>query len=76
MSQNTGKSFLASLLVLALLSGLLSLRSQPPASAAPLVGITERVSVSSRGEQGDDWNRVSSISGDGRFVAFDPLSDW
>lgn len=33
-------------------------------------GATERVSVSSAGGQGNDWSVRSSISGDGRYVAF------
>jgi Tol biopolymer transport system component len=35
-----------------------------------LTGTTERVSVSSVGEQGDLWSRVPVLSGDGRYVAF------
>jgi archaellum component FlaF (FlaF/FlaG flagellin family) len=35
-----------------------------------LTGATERVSVSSAGEQGNNWTVGASISGDGRFVAF------
>jgi len=35
-----------------------------------LAGITERVSVSSAGAQGDDHSLWASISADGRFVAF------
>jgi Tol biopolymer transport system component len=33
-------------------------------------GGLERVSVSSAGEQGDDWSLAPSISADGRYVAF------
>jgi Tol biopolymer transport system component len=33
-------------------------------------GVTERVSVNSRGRQGNDWSHSSSISADGRYVAF------
>ncbi|MEW6267841.1 MAG: hypothetical protein AB1689_00920 [Thermodesulfobacteriota bacterium] len=33
-------------------------------------GKTRRVSVSSTGEQGDDWSGYAAISGNGRFVAF------
>jgi len=35
-----------------------------------LTGTTERVSVSSAGEQGNGWSGGASISADGRFVAF------
>ncbi|TVQ31479.1 MAG: hypothetical protein EA376_09380 [Phycisphaeraceae bacterium] len=37
-------------------------------------GVTERVSVSSSGEQGDDSSILSSVSADGRFVAFMSLA--
>lgn len=33
-------------------------------------GITERVSISSSGEQANDWSYAASISADGRYVAF------
>ncbi|MDO5648693.1 MAG: hypothetical protein Q4G20_12240, partial [Paracoccus sp. (in: a-proteobacteria)] len=33
-------------------------------------GVTERVSVSSSGEQGGEWSSTPSISADGRFVTF------
>jgi len=39
--------------------------------AAPTAGLTERVSVSSTREQGDDKSQYPSISADGRFVAFE-----
>jgi Tol biopolymer transport system component len=39
-------------------------------SRAQSNGITERVSVSSSGEQGNDESRFSSISANGRYVAF------
>lgn len=35
---------------------------------------TTRVSVSSAGTEGDDWSRDSSISADGRYVAFSSLA--
>jgi Tol biopolymer transport system component len=35
---------------------------------------TTRVSVSSNGTQGNDWSRNSSISADGRYVAFSSLA--
>ena len=50
--------------VLIALGCLLAVRSL--ASAAT----TERVSVSSAGEQGNDWSHQPSISADGRYVAF------
>jgi Tol biopolymer transport system component len=34
-------------------------------------GVTERVSVSSAGVQGNNWSAVPSISADGRYVAFE-----
>jgi Tol biopolymer transport system component len=34
-------------------------------------GVTERVSVSSSGVQGNNWSAVPSISADGRYVAFE-----
>ena len=34
------------------------------------IDVTERVSVSSAGEQGNSWSQVPSISADGRYVAF------
>jgi hypothetical protein len=37
-------------------------------------GITERVSVSSNGEQGNLWSNSASISGDGRYVAFESVA--
>ena len=33
-------------------------------------GVTERVSVSSTGEQGNGWSENPAISADGRYVAF------
>jgi Tol biopolymer transport system component len=39
-----------------------------------LTGATERVSVSSTGEQGDAISYTSSISADGRYVAFDSVA--
>ncbi|MEZ4512377.1 MAG: thrombospondin type 3 repeat-containing protein [Chloroflexota bacterium] len=50
------------------LLGLLLLVTLQLASAAP--GDIERVSVDSSGGQGNDGSTVSSISSDGRFVAF------
>jgi Tol biopolymer transport system component len=38
-------------------------------------GVTERVSVSSAGEQADGTSSRPDISGDGRFVAFDSTAD-
>jgi len=40
-----------------------------------IAGTTERVSVSSTGEQGNNGSRVGAISADGRFVAFDSSAD-
>src|SRR4051794_5813890 len=48
-------------------AALLLAASAPAALAAP----TERVSVSSSGQQGDEGSRDPSISGNGRYVAFD-----
>jgi Tol biopolymer transport system component len=36
-----------------------------------LLGRTERISLSSSGEQGDDESRGASVNADGRFVAFE-----
>jgi WD40-like Beta Propeller Repeat len=38
-------------------------------------GVTRRVSVSSMGTEGNNWSFNASISGDGRFVAFDSEAD-
>jgi Tol biopolymer transport system component len=38
-------------------------------------GVTERVSVSSLGGEGNDWSYEPSISADGRFVSFESLAD-
>jgi Tol biopolymer transport system component len=35
-----------------------------------ITGVTERVSVSSNGSQGDMWSDTPAFAGDGRFVAF------
>jgi hypothetical protein len=44
--------------------------------AAPaLAQVTQRVSVSSAGLQGNEWSVGSVISADGRFVAFSSLAD-
>jgi Tol biopolymer transport system component len=40
-------------------------------AGAARAGVTERVSVSSSGEQGNNWSYGFSISADGRFVTFD-----
>src|SRR5512143_1984471 len=34
-------------------------------------GTIERIAVSNEGVQGDDWSMDPSVSGDGRFVAFE-----
>jgi hypothetical protein len=39
-----------------------------------LLGTTERVSVDAAGNEGNQISVASSISGDGRFVAFDSLA--
>lgn len=39
-----------------------------------VTGETERVSITSEGVQGDHWSRKPSLSGDGRYVAFDSSS--
>lgn len=36
--------------------------------------VTQRVNVSSAGEQANDWSRTSSISADGRYVTFQSLA--
>ncbi|HMJ00986.1 MAG TPA: hypothetical protein VK488_14210 [Gaiellaceae bacterium] len=36
-----------------------------------LTGVTERVSLSSTGEQGNDWSFSPQLSADGRFVVFE-----
>jgi CSLREA domain-containing protein len=56
-------------LILALLASTLGFSSVEPASAA--LGDMLRVSVSSSGSQGNGTSGSSSISDDGRFVAFD-----
>jgi hypothetical protein len=44
--------------------------------AAPaLAQVTQRVSVSNAGLQGNEWSVGSAISADGRFVAFSSLAD-
>jgi Tol biopolymer transport system component len=40
-----------------------------------LTHTTERVSVNSRGAQGNDWSFAPSISGDGRYVMFTSFAD-
>jgi Tol biopolymer transport system component len=45
-----------------------------PRTAAEAAGATSRVSVSSAGDQGDNDSFFSSISADGRFVAFSSYS--
>jgi uncharacterized repeat protein (TIGR01451 family) len=42
----------------------------PVAALAHPPGFTQRVSVNSAGEEGNDASGISAISGDGRFVAF------
>jgi cold shock CspA family protein len=51
-----------------LASATLSLRAG--GQAAPQTGTTGRVSVASDGTQADDWSWSTSISADGRYVAF------
>lgn len=36
-----------------------------------LTGVTDRISLSSTGEQGNDWSYNGHLSADGRFVAFE-----
>ena len=50
-------------LVLASLFGPGAVLAHPP-------GVTQRVSVNSAGEEGNDASGISAISGDGRYVAF------
>lgn len=38
-------------------------------------GVTERVSLSSSGTEGNDWSYEASISADGRFVAYSSQAD-
>ena len=71
MSHDTWKHFLFVLVFLALLSNPISLPDPQDASAAPSTGVTELISVSSSGEQGNDYSREAYISADGRFVAFE-----
>jgi murein DD-endopeptidase MepM/ murein hydrolase activator NlpD len=56
-------------LALVVLAGVLAGAAPPPA-AAQAGGVTTRVSVSSDGTQGDSASWYSSISADGRYVAF------
>ena len=68
------KHLLTCLNVLLIGALLISLGSTPAGQAAPGqpdTGITERVSVASDGTEGNSDSWVSSISADGRYVAFD-----
>jgi hypothetical protein len=56
------RSLLLALLIVSLLSSETAL-AHPP-------GVTERVSVDSAGNEGNDASGISAISADGRFVAF------
>lgn len=47
------------------------LGSRPPAAGADAVGVTTLVSISSEGVQGDNPSYFPSLSGNGRYVAFD-----
>lgn len=40
-----------------------------------VTGATERVSISTTGQEGDDWSIDPAISSDGRYVAFMSLAD-
>jgi uncharacterized repeat protein (TIGR01451 family) len=62
-------NILAAFLIVAL--GLLS----PASALAHTPGITERVSVSSEGTEGNQQSERSAVSGDGRFVVFVSLAD-
>jgi hypothetical protein len=64
------RPFFIDLLVLALLIGSMFLTIHSPASAATIAGVTERVSISSTGGQGNGDSQYSAISADGRYVAF------
>ena len=58
--------------------GLAMALAGPAASATAGSGITERVSVSSTGAQSDQISGdlgPASVSGDGRYVAFDSFAD-
>ena len=59
------RSLLGTILLLVLV-GLLA----PGRALAHPPGVTQRVSVNSAGEEGNDASGISAISGDGRFVAF------
>ena len=61
--------FLLLFCLLALAVGVTKAAAGPMATIA--IGATTRVSVSSEGTQGNDSSWSPSISGDGRFVAFD-----
>jgi hypothetical protein len=52
-----------------------SSRWQCRAAGVGASALTERVSVSSTGAQGDDDSGLPAISADGRFVAFASLAD-
>jgi len=47
------------------------LGSRPPAAGADAVGVTTLVSISSEGVQGDNPSYFPSLSGNGRYAAFD-----
>jgi uncharacterized repeat protein (TIGR01451 family) len=66
MLHSPARRIARSLLVALTLVGLLG----PVAALAHPPGITQRVSVNSAGEEGNDASGISAISGDGRFVAF------
>ncbi len=56
------------LFILIVILSFLSLSTQ--SHAAPLAGVTTRVSLASDGAEGNDWSYYPSISADGRYVAF------
>ena len=66
MLHSAARRIARSLLVALTLVGLLG----PVAALAHPPGFTQRVSVNSAGEEGNDASGISAISGDGRFVAF------
>jgi hypothetical protein len=70
MSQNTWRHFLNILILIVILSSFLAPRNRQTTYAAPIVGVTERVSVTSSGEQGGGPNENPSISANGRYVVF------
>ena len=60
------RSILAGVLIIMFVS----LMINPGAALAHVPGVTQRVSVDSLGNEGNDASGISAISADGRFVAF------